>query len=116
MNTDTFKQKLETEKKLLEDELKSVGRRNPANPKDWEAKPADLDVDPADQNEVADMIEEFENNAAIVKQLEIQYNEVLEALKRITEGKYGICEISGEPIEEERLMANPAARTCTKHM
>ena len=116
MNTDIFKQKLEAEKEKLEEELKSVGRRNPDNPKDWEAKPAEYDADAADPNEVADTIEEFENNAGIVKQLEIRYNDILNALRKIEEGKYGLCEISGEPIEEARLMANPAARTCTKHM
>ena len=29
----------------------------------------------------------------------------------IEKGTYGICEISGQPIEAERLKANPAART-----
>ena len=116
INSATFKQKLEEERKLLEEELKSVGRKNPSNPNDWEAKPAAYDADSADKNEVADTIEEFETNAAVLKQLEIRYNEVLAALSRIEEGRYGICEVSGEPIEEARLLANPAARTCTEHM
>jgi RNA polymerase-binding transcription factor DksA len=33
----------------------------------------------------------------------------LEALRRIERGTYGICEISGEPIEEKRLQAIPWA-------
>ncbi len=110
-----FKKVLEEEKAKLETELNSVGRKNPENPKDWEAKPADYDADSADENEVADTIEEFENNTAILKQLEIRYNEVVGALKRIADGTYGTCEISGEPIEADRLTANPAARTCLKH-
>ena len=32
-------------------------------------------------------------------------------LKKIEAGTFGVCEISGEPIEEDRLDANPAART-----
>ena len=111
-----FKGKLEDERKLLEEELKSVGRKNPSNSKDWEAKPAEYEVITEDENELADSQEEFEANTAILKQLEIRYNEVLAALKRISEGTYGICEVSEEPIEEERLIANPAARTCTAHM
>jgi RNA polymerase-binding transcription factor DksA len=37
-------------------------------------------------------------------------SEVLEALQRIERGTYGICEISGQPIEAERLNAIPWAR------
>jgi len=39
--------------------------------------------------------------------------EIHEALKRIAEGRYGICEISGQPIGAERLRAIPWTRfTC----
>lgn len=114
-DTNVYKKKLEEELKSLEKELQSVGRRNPENPADWQATPADLDVSPADESELSDAMEEFEENTAILKELEIRYNEVKEALERIKVGTYGTCEISSEPIEEERLMANPAARTCIKH-
>ena len=33
--------------------------------------------------------------------------EVLEALRRIEQGTYGICEMTGRPIEPERLEATP---------
>jgi len=36
--------------------------------------------------------------------------EISEALRRIERGTYGICEITGEPIEAERLSAIPWAR------
>lgn len=35
-----------------------------------------------------------------------------EALRRIARGEYGYCEISGEPIGLERLLARPTATTC----
>ncbi len=111
-----FKDKLEKEKTLLEEELSSISRVNPNNPRDWEATTSDLEVDSADENEVADKMEELEENKEILNQLEPQLNEVKEALNRIAEGKYGICEISGEIIEKERLEANPSARTCMKHI
>lgn len=38
--------------------------------------------------------------------------EIEEALRRIDNGTYGICEQSGEPIERERLRALPFARYC----
>ncbi len=52
----------------------------------------------------------------ILEQLEKQMSEIDAALERIENGTYGICEISGQPIEKERLEANPSARTCIKHM
>ncbi|MGF1483449.1 MAG: TraR/DksA family transcriptional regulator [Opitutales bacterium] len=36
--------------------------------------------------------------------------EIEEALKRIREGTYGVCEITGVPIDKERLMAVPFTR------
>jgi RNA polymerase-binding transcription factor DksA len=111
-----FKEKLETEKGVLEKELATVGRVNPENPNDWQATPAVLDTLNADENEVADTIEEFEGNTAILKQLEARLGDVHKALESITNGTYGVCEISGEPIERDRLEANPAARTCKLHI
>ena len=101
---------------MVEKELNSIGRKNPDNKNDWEAEPAEMNVDSADENEVADNMEEFEGNTAVLKELEIRYNDLKDALAKIEKGTYGICEISGEAIEEERLIANPAARTCKKHM
>lgn len=111
-----FKEKLEKEKALLERELKTVGRINPENPADWQPTPAVMDILNSDDNEVADSIEEFESNVAILKQLEIRFNEVKEALSRMEKEEYGKCRIGGEDIEEERLEANPAATTCLKHI
>ncbi len=111
-----FEEKLKSERKLLEDELKTVGRRNPNNPADWEPTYSTLDTDSADQLEVADELEEYQNNIAILNNLELKYNEVLKAIEKIHHTKYGICEVGGELIEEERLEANPAAKTCKKHM
>ncbi|MCE9643803.1 TraR/DksA family transcriptional regulator [Candidatus Parcubacteria bacterium] len=119
MSIDTahFKSALEKELALVEGELQSVGRKNPDNEKDWEAKPADFESPAGDDTvDQADVIEEFGTNAGIVKQLEIRYNEIKEALKRIEEGTYGVCRVSGEPIEEARLEANPAATTCMAHV
>ena len=116
IDTAQFKTRLEEEKKLLEGELATVGRRNPDNPADWEATEGETNVDTADRNEVADGIEQYEEHSAILKELETRYNNILLALKKIDESKYGVCEVGGEEIEEDRLAANPAARTCKKHI
>ncbi len=110
-----FEEKINEELALVERELASVGRRNPGNKDDWEAATADEDGSQADPNENADKFEELGINEAILADLETRYRELKAAKERIAEGVYGVCEISGEPIEKERLEANPAARTCLKH-
>lgn len=110
-----FKDKLEAELAKLESELKSVGRVNPSNPKDWEPTQPEMDVLPSDENETADSLEAFEENSAILGELEIQYNEVKHALDKIETGTYGTCEATGKLIPRERLEANPSARTCLTH-
>lgn len=118
MTTDTqkFKQKLEKELADLEKDLKTVGRVNPANPKDWEALPPTKTLDESDPVDVADDIEKYEENTAVLKQLEIRYNEVKKALEKMENGSYGKCDICGKEIEPERLLANPAATVCKTHI
>jgi RNA polymerase-binding transcription factor DksA len=116
IDTGYFKKKLEAELKTLEAELLSVGHKNPSNPKDWEPSSGEVDINASDAADIADNIESYESNTAILKPLEKQYNDVKLALEKISKGTYGICEIAGEPIEKQRLEANPAARTCVSHM
>ncbi len=117
IDTEKYKEKLEKELETLTSELEKVATRNPdSETEDWEAKGANLNVQDADPNERADAIEGYESNASILRDLEVRYNNVKAALKRIEDGTYGICEVSGEEIEEDRLNANPAATTCKKHM
>ncbi len=115
MDTSYFKQKLEEERAKLEGELVSVGHINPHNPADWEPTQGDLNVLNSDKGEVAEGIEEFEERTAILKQLEIQYNDVKEALHRIDVGTYGKCVSGGEDIPHDRLEALPTAKTCIQH-
>ena len=111
-----FKKRLEKEKTLVEEEIKTVGSSDPNNPKDFSATSNDMDIDRADENELADKMEELEDNKGILDSLEKQLSDINSALGKIDGGTYGICEISGEQIERERLEANPAARTCMKNV
>ena len=116
MDTNKYKERLEEEKIKLEGEMSGVGRQNPDNPADWEPTPANdgqLDID---DNVKADNHEESMERSAILTDLEIRYKNVVDALDNIEKGTYGKCEVSGEDIEEDRLDANPAARTCKAHM
>lgn len=114
-DTSSYKAQLEAEKSRLESELQSVGRRNPANPGDWEAVPEDTgrEADPGDQ---ANLKEGYAENVGILNDLEIRYADVNGALARIENGTFGTCEVGGEEIEAERLEADPAARTCIAHL
>lgn len=112
-----FKDLLQKELTVLEGELSTVGRKNPQHPSDWEAtNKSSGSLDTAEEGDVAGSIEELEDNKGILDQLEIQLNQVKKALKKIEDGKYGICEIGGEEIEHDRLEANPSSTTCKLHM
>ena len=63
---------------------------------------------PADQG--SDLFER-EKDVSILEQLERDLAEIEAALQRLDDGTYGIDEVTGEPIEPERLDAFPAART-----
>jgi DnaK suppressor protein len=113
---ENFRKKLKEEESLLIGELKTVGGINPENPEDWEAKPTEMNTIASDSNEVADGYEAYDENAGILKELEIRLANVKKALKKIESDSYGACEVCGEGIDRERLKANPAASTCRKHM
>jgi RNA polymerase-binding transcription factor DksA len=117
MNIDTghFKALLEAEKQALEEQLSGIAEPKSADETDWVAK-QDVPNDSADREDVAGALENFENNESTIGVLETQLNEVKHALDKIENGTYGICEISGEQIELDRLEANPSARTSKAHM
>ena len=115
-DTTLFKKRLTEELSLVERELKSVGQKNPSNPSDWVARPEAGEASPADPNDLADKFESLATDEGIVGALEVRWSTIKRALKKIEEGTYGVCEISGENIETERLDANPAARTCIAHV
>lgn len=56
--------------------------------------------------------EEFQRDLSLVAARSTQtiLVEVVQAIRRIERGAYGICELTGEPIELERLQAIPWAR------
>jgi RNA polymerase-binding transcription factor DksA len=116
LDTQHFKELLQKEASVIENELGTLGRKNVTTYSDWEAVQPEMDRDRAEEGEVADNIEQYESNSAVLNQLEIRLNEVKNALEKIEKGVYGKCEVGGETIELDRLEANPAATTCKVHM
>ena len=114
MDITKLTEQLTAERAHLLDELNAIARVKPDTPGDWQAIPEDGSIDT--REDVAEKFEELEERRATEHNLEISLREVEAALERIKTGTFGKCEVGGEPIEEERLKANPAARTCKVHI
>lgn len=115
MDINYFKNLLEKEKTEVESQLKRLARKT-SKGNDWEPTPPETDIQMSEAGEVADFIEEMENRLGVEKELEGYLNEIEIALAKIEKGAFGICEKTGEKISEERLKANPIARTCVDHL
>ena len=115
MDKKSLKEKLENERDELLEQLKDMGTLNPETG-EWEAVPEEQDIPETDQNDMADRFEDFESRSSMINVLEPRLNNILRALKTIGRDSYGICEVCKQEIELARLEANPAARTCKKHL
>lgn len=117
MDTQHFKDRLQDELESVENSLHDIAAFNKETG-EWEAKGEDMEtMSPTqDSNEFADKLEEFEEHREELPALQIRWSEVKQALEKIDAGTYGTCEVDGGAIEEDRLEANPAARTCKEHM
>ncbi len=115
LEVEYYQEKLIEEKKRVEQELSTIAHRNPDAPEDWQVNYPDMNVMPAAKEEIADQEEEFENRASLEIGLESRIRDINDALERIKNKTFGICKEGGEPIAEERLKANPAARNCIAH-
>ena len=113
--TKRFKKRLEEELRAAEGELKNLGWKNPQSG-EWEATGGDIDQTATESDELGDRQEEYGENRAEIDEIEIRWHTIKRALAKIEEGTFGVCEVSGEEIEHDRLEVNPSARTCTQHL
>ncbi len=116
VDTTAYKARLDTLLIDITAELETLGVRNPDVPGDWIATPDTNAHNETDTNLEADKVEDSNERQAVLAELETRYNNIQRALSKIDAGTYGVCEISGEEIESDRLDANPAARTCKAHL
>jgi len=114
-NIDIFANKLAELRKVVVGELEEIAIHN-VDTDDWEVRTDDIDQTDADENLRADDVEDADERVATLAELETRYRNIVRALNKIENSEYGICEICGEAIEPERLEANPAARTCIRHL
>jgi len=106
-----FKKRLEEEKESLLKELNSLGVPDKDVENNWDVTPSDREEQIETHDELADRMENLEEREATKIPLEERLKEVNHALKKIEAGTYGFCEVDQNPIELDRLEANPAART-----
>jgi len=57
---------------------------------------------------------ERQHAAALLEAAREQVAALDDALRRLDEGRYGVCDRCGQPIGAERLAARPAAVTCIR--
>jgi RNA polymerase-binding transcription factor DksA len=113
MESDAAREHLAAERSRLEDVKQSleadVGTESESENL---GELSDVDQHPADTGTETF---ERERDISILDQVSAELADVERALQRLDEGTYGRCEACGEPIDEERLEALPAARFCVKH-
>lgn len=88
-----------------------AGLRNEGLDQEEAANSGDIthyDQHPADQGSE---VFEREKDLAILEGLELDLAEIEAALQRLDDGTYGVDEVTGQPIDPERLEAFPTART-----
>jgi len=111
-----YQKRLKEELSKLTAELEQIAVRDPENDERWLLRKPNIEVDNADGNEAADRTEEIHIDSIVLDELDARYRLVLHALRKFDGGTYGNCEECGAAIEEDRLDANPAARTCKEHI
>jgi RNA polymerase-binding protein DksA len=104
-----FRRVLEAERDRLTEELEAIEEHLP------EVEQVSMDTTGGYDEDLADVASdafEREKGFAIESSVQELLNQVEEALTRIDEGTYGLCEVCGQPIHPERLRALPYARLC----
>ena len=112
LNIETTKQQLIEERDRLQRELMDLSETDKEG--NTGVHPNELDtVEFADEQ--PDRMEELVENEANEENIKALLQQTELALEAITGGTYGTCTACQNPIDEARLLANPAATTCIAH-
>jgi RNA polymerase-binding protein DksA len=106
---DELRTRLESERGELADQLTTIEDQA------FAATQSDMSGDVGVDDESADAgtaTFEREKELSIEQNVRDLIQKIDRALKRIEDGTYGICEVCGKPIGDERLRALPWARLC----
>lgn len=106
-----IKKRLLAEKEDLLNSLNNIGKKSVrnSNPEDFDAEyPQYGDKDDDNATEIAT----YSDQLSLESELEEMTGNIDMALKKIDNNTYGKCEVCGQSIGDERLMALPTARLC----
>jgi RNA polymerase-binding transcription factor DksA len=109
-----IREKLEKEKEQLEQDLSRFAKKKPGSEVDWEARFPEIGIELSEDRleDAAKAREEYEVRRFVEQALELKLKNVKDALEKLEENKYGVCEKCGKKIERERLEAVPEAKYC----
>lgn len=108
MNSDQARERLEADKARIEGLIREKRVEIEDENASDAAELAHYDQHPADS--ATDTFER-EKDLSILDGLEAELAEIEAAIGRIEHGTYGIDEVTGQPIDPDRLEAMPEART-----
>ena len=113
MDSDVARQRLDEERVRLEETKATFDDEHlrDESEDDSISELSSIDQHPAD---IGTETFEREKDLSILEQVEAELADVEHALRRLEDGTYGTCEACGQPIDEARLEALPAARFCLK--
>jgi DnaK suppressor protein len=109
VDADSARRLLERERERLRSLAGSAERLTEDGVASEQSELSHVDQHPAD--EASELFEE-ELDLGLEQDLQRQRAEVEAAFERVDRGTYGVCEVCGRPIDEERLEAVPATRLC----
>lgn len=108
VDTDDARERLQAEQARVEGLVEGLKADLGTAENDDLSELSDYDQHPAD---TATETFEREKDLSILEQLENELAELQAALERVDAGTYGVDEVTGDPIDPERLDAFPIART-----
>jgi DnaK suppressor protein len=114
IDTNLYKTLLETERDEILNDLKGMAAKDSLTGE--YAPMSDTSLTEPDELDLDNRNEEFEEDSALTEELTPHLKDIEDALKKIEDGTYGTCQVCSNTIEEERLQANPSAKTCISHM
>ncbi|MFZ6035658.1 MAG: TraR/DksA family transcriptional regulator [Patescibacteria group bacterium] len=108
---DQQRQTLQGEKERLEKQLHGMTGDDAFNKDKVQVKWDEMGEKEEDN---AVEVAQFQDSISLERNLEEQLERINDALRRLGDRTYGICEVCGNPIEQGRLTANPSAVRCVK--
>ena len=105
----TIKNKLLEKEQQLMNEMEDLTGSGRSSAGKYQLMPPDYG---SDEDENSAEVAAFTTDLSVKEVLESSLRDVRSALARLEDGTYGICKYCGQPIDERRLLARPASRSC----